>query len=454
MPSLEPIRSDKGLALLSVLALVSALLVAGVATISLVRTQLHASADQVAAQGAYYIAEAGVQRAVAQLDHDAATAATSTYVNPTFATTSFGGGTYSVTMALDSTLFPGDYGRKRITSTGTLNGQTATLVAHALVQAPQDPCAQYVMVAAGGNARTIVKVSALSTFFNGDIHSNQDIDMNVLLALTPIMFQASGNLYAVRNFINDSLLSLAATLSANLYRGGSYTSAPLALHSDLLIPLGIHFTNGSGGHGVQQTVASKTLPTPDWNEAKRKADVIVNKDNYATAVPGSSWVSGSPYDIWSVSTWSIDPAKRYYVDGSVNIVGLRLANGAIPEIWARGRLSVNTLTLLGVGNTQTVKLVGESDVALGRALDLALGTLVSENSALGSITTGISLGASAAVGVATQTNIKAFSKSGEVWGLSTTAAALSKTGICFLAQSGQTTLAETVAIGSAVTKSM
>ncbi|MGH7897202.1 MAG: hypothetical protein ACREQQ_04570, partial [Candidatus Binatia bacterium] len=84
-------------------------------------------------------------------------------------------------------------------------------------------------------------------------------------------------------------------------------------------------------------------------------------------------------------------------------------------------------------------------------LNLALGTLVPESTALGSVTDGASLG-SAVAGAGTRTNIVAYSENGEVWGMSTTAAAWSDTRACFLSHGGQSSLAYTVAIGSKVQK--
>ncbi|MGH7897426.1 MAG: hypothetical protein ACREQQ_05705, partial [Candidatus Binatia bacterium] len=363
-------RSNQGYALLSVVGIVGALLVAGVGTLQRVRTQLHYTADQVALQTAYHLAEAGVERGLAQLDHDAATAATAAYVHPTIPAGSLGGGTYTVTLAQDPLYAsPIDPTRKLITAIGTFNGQQATVVAHALVQPPQDPCSQYIVFAESGDARLLSTVGVSSDLFDGNVFSNQDAEISLLASAGALGFRATGNVTAVGNFINHSTLGVLSNLSATLLRGGAYTTPVGSTHAHVPIVgtplLGMHFSNGSSpsGDGAQTTVASRTLPVPDWDRAKRSATVIVNDDNYATVVPGSSWTAN---DIWNVNTWSLNPNARYYVDGSVNVVGLQLASGLTAEIWARGRIAIKRVSLLAIGGTQSLFLIGENDVAIGR----------------------------------------------------------------------------------------
>lgn len=443
-------RTERGFALLSVLAVTAGLLIAGAATIQLVRSQLHFTANEVAAQTAYHVSEAGIQRGLAQLDNDAATAATPGYVHPTIPTASFGGGTYTVTLAQDP-LFATDLTRKLITSTGTFNGQQATLVAHALVQPPADPCAQYLVMAEGGDARILSKVSALTTLFNrnagtanGEIFSNNDVEMSMLAGAA---FNGYGDVYARDDFRDTSVVSLLSTVNARLFRGGDYDAAPIHLHVPILnTPLtGLHFSNGSSGHGQSSTIAARTLPVPDWETAKRNATYLVNSETYSTVVPGSAWTNGT----WVVNTFSVTPGASYYVDGNVNVVGLQLLGGSSSEIWARGLIGVNKLSLLAIGGTQTIKLIGERDVAIGRALNGALTALVDESAALTSIVDGVSLG-STGVGALTRTNVVLYSQKGEAWAMSTTAAALSDTRACLLSHAGNSTLAFTVAIGSSV----
>lgn len=353
--------SNRGYALLSVLAVVTALLTASVATITLVRSQLHYSADQIAAQTAYYVAEAGIQRGLAQLDNDSATAATAAYVYPTIATTSFGDGSYSVTLAQDS-LFPGVYGRKRITSTGTVNGKSATIVAHALVQAAQDPCNNTVMWA-NNDAHVNTLVSAANfQIFRGDIFANRDVHFTTLAGV----IQATGansHVYAVRNFYSDSLVVLGTPLSAQLFRGGSYNSS-----ADLLHLLGYHFSNGTSGHGATSPApTARTIPAPDWLEAKNDpGTVIVNSSNYASRISGSSW-SGGAGGTLTINSFTLNANTRYYVDGSVVVPAgqlLRLLGNTTAEIWAKGSITVDSFTLASVGATQNLTLVAQGNVRI------------------------------------------------------------------------------------------
>jgi len=432
--------SSQGYALLSVIAIVSALLVAGIATIGLVKSQLHFSADQISAQGAYHIAEAGIERGLAQLDNDAATAATAGYVYPTIPSTSFSGGNYTVTLAQDP-LFSSDRSRKLITAIGTLNGQSATVVAHALVQAPQDPCLNTILFSTGGDnvIASTVNIGAIN-LFHGNLISNNNTHFQTVLALLPY---AVGSVSTVGNFYSDSLVVLAipTRMTATLTRGGSYVSS-----NDLLHNVGFHFANGTNGHGAGPAPASSTLPVWNWDSAKRAADVIVNKDNYASVVPGSTWSNG----VWTMNNWNLTSGKKYYVDGSASVTGvqgLRLGSGASTAIFARGAIGIGTLTLFAAGNNQSLYLVGERDVAIGRTVDVSANVLVSAPSLTisGSITTGISL-STTGVGLLNRTKIYAYSQTGEVWTNNATVAALSDVRACLLARGGNATLATTAAI--------
>ncbi len=349
-------RSSSGYALLSVLAVVSALLIAGGATITLVRSQLRFTADQIATQMAYYIAEAGIQHGLAQLDNDAATATTAGYVYPTIPTTSFGDGTYTITIAQDGLYSsPLDRSRKQISSVGTFRGKQTTLVAHVLVQAPEDCCNGMILcsLSSGGSARLDHLALALTTIFNGNIFSNRDVHLNSTIGLLPV---ATGNVYAVGNFYSEGIV-LGTSMAARLYRGGSYNNA-----LDLLHLKGFHFANGGSGHGSGPAPSSRPMPVVDWDSAKRDPrTVIVNQDNYTTVAPGSSWGGGT----WSVNTFSLSPSTRYYVDGSVNISGLSLIGGASSEVWARGSIQVGTFSVLSALSEQSLALVGEEDVVIG-----------------------------------------------------------------------------------------
>lgn len=358
-------RPDRGYALLSVIAVVAVLLTASVATITLVRTQLRYSADQIVTQSAYYIAEAGVERAVAQLDNDAATAGTAGYVYPTIPTTTFGGGSYSVTIAQDS-LFPGNFSRKRITSTGTLNGKQATIVAHALVQAPQDPCNNTV-VWANQDAYVTSLATAIDQMFQGDIFANRDVHFVTALGLIPVT-GANSHVYAVRNFYSDSAVVLGTPrMSAQLFYGGTYNTTADAL---LLIQhaLGYHFSNGVNGHGQNSPApTTRTIPAPDWQEAKSDPrTVVVNPSNYASKIAGSSW-SGGAGGTLTINSFTLNADTRYYVDGSVVVPAaqlLRLLGGTSAEIWARGSITVDTFTLATIGATQNLTLVAQGDVRI------------------------------------------------------------------------------------------
>ena len=126
--------SPRGYALVITIVILAVLLTVAVSTVQLTRTELHSTADQAARQQAFYVAEAGIQRGIAQLDWERGMA--STYVGYSYSgsSESFGNGSYTVTIAQDS-LFPTDPTRKLVTATGTTNAnQSARLVAHVVVK--------------------------------------------------------------------------------------------------------------------------------------------------------------------------------------------------------------------------------------------------------------------------------------------------------------------------------
>lgn len=365
--------SNGGFALLSVLAIVGALLTASVATITLVRTQLHSAGDQIATQSAYYIAEAGIQRGLAQLDNDAATAGTAAYVYPTIAPASFGGGTYSVALAQDA-LFPGNYSRKLITAVGTLNGQQATIVAHALVQAIADPCSNTIVWAnQDAYLRTLVS-TANFRIFTGDIFANRDVHF---VTATDVAQQTGANshVYSVRNFNSDAPTVPSTPLSAELFRGGTYdnpvdtvTTGSPPFTVTVSHTLGYHFANGADGHGeTSPAPQTRSIPAPDWQEAKsHPLTVIVNPSNYASEIAGSSW-SGGAGGTLTINSFTLNANTRYYVDGSVVVPAgqlLRLVGGTSAEIWATGSITVDGFTLVSIGATQNLSLIAQGDVRI------------------------------------------------------------------------------------------
>lgn len=132
-PRREPDREAAGFALLATVVVIAVLLVVGAATIQMTRTELHSGADHAARQQAFYIAEAGIQRGLAQLTWERAMASTYTTYSYSGGSESFGSGSYTVSITQDSQ-FPTDPTRKLITATGTMASQSAQVVAHAVVE--------------------------------------------------------------------------------------------------------------------------------------------------------------------------------------------------------------------------------------------------------------------------------------------------------------------------------
>ena len=131
-------RDPRGYALLTVVVIVSVLLVGATATIQLTRSQLHFTADHVAHQRAFYIADAGVQRGLARLSLDSWTASIDPSYEPTPIVESFAGGTYTITIEHDPLYDPAtEPNRKRVRSIGSFLNQESEIIAHAVVQPPE-----------------------------------------------------------------------------------------------------------------------------------------------------------------------------------------------------------------------------------------------------------------------------------------------------------------------------
>ncbi|MGH7860166.1 MAG: hypothetical protein ACREQY_22800 [Candidatus Binatia bacterium] len=425
------LRSARGQILAPVVVVTAALLVAGVATLQLVRGQLRANADQVAVQKAFYVADAGIQRGVAQLDQDRTTASTSlTYSYST--TESLGDGSYAVSVSQDS-LYPTDPTRKQIQSTGSIGGAQSTTVAHVLVQ-DDEPCA--ICSSAAGDCRFVTNVGASTSLFNGLIHSNRDVVFNVAAGLD---LDASGEVRAVRNITNQGL-TLLSEVGANAFRGGSFNSS-LDTITVLGIPVhsnkGVHFNNGTNKHGVQQAVATRTFPHPDYDRIQRDPQtIIINDDN---APPFGSWDSAN--DIWTYSgtfAFPTSPEVIYYVDGDVSLGTILLAGNSTATIVARGWITFDKLDLvtsaLGVGvnlaegadgtsslitvtngTVQNIHLIGEDQVNVGRPLLSTVPLLFGlDSDAVAGAVSGIALSA-LSVG-STETRVTAYSETSTVWG--------------------------------------
>src|ERR1041384_5425536 len=133
MKSYRIIGNRHGYAMLSVIVLVAVLLTGASALLQLTRSELHGTADQVARQRAFFIAERGVQHALTKLEADrgGSPGSVSTTYNATLSNQSFDSGIYNVSIVQDSA-YPTDATRKLITSVATLSNQSATVTAHAV----------------------------------------------------------------------------------------------------------------------------------------------------------------------------------------------------------------------------------------------------------------------------------------------------------------------------------
>lgn len=478
------LASESGYGLLAVISVSAALLVAGAAAIRITRFELRSTGQQIGQSQAFYVAEAGVQRALAQLAHDRAYASTfTTYRYPSSGTRteSWGGGSYEFWIEQDPA-FASDPTRKRVVSTGTRSNQSAGVVSHAVVQPlsssiPPSPtitpgfpptdtpgptptptptpnegspyarvCDGDVLLAStNGTARLVNTAATASQLFGGNIFSNRDVEFQIDAAIAN---NASGTVRAGRDFNNAGLaLGVLSNLSgASLYYEGSYDPAPLDGLVHLLWPLaavGVHFGNGGSSHHGQD-VGPGGIPEarqwrPDWKRLRRDATVVVSSESQ----PYGSWDAASGTWIVGTQGFAAGSTDRYYVEGNVRMTGINLTRTASPTIAARGWISVRSITVLATGllgsDVQNVNLIAKGDLGIGRdVLDLNGGTFESLPSAIsGGLGIGLDL-----VTVASRMNLFAYSEEGDAFAMVGTAAALARFRTCVLAR-GDATLART-----------
>jgi hypothetical protein len=510
--------ATEGYALLTVVVMTAVLLTLAASTIQLTRTDLRSSADEAAHQQAFYIAEAGIQRGLAQLNWERSMASTYTTYAYSGSSQSFGNGSYVVSIAQDPQ-FSTDPTRKLITSTGTRGPQTAQVVAHAVVQpnssavppgptptlgpnttptpggnptptppgAPPvvDPTAvatatagpvptstpgvppgmptptptpsasvnfppcnnQEILVSYNGTATLIDDVDALSNLVdgNGRIFSNNDVTFETV-ASVGANASGTGAILARNNFNNAgaNLNLFSKFLNVSLSYGNSYVKAPLDSAVHLLVcnpPVsvcqGAHFGTVKPQHGTQTTIAKAYPWQPDYQQLKRFANVIVNK-HYQ---PFGSWDSSS--GTWVVSGYSFPAGTQtlYYVEGNVKLAAVSLFRTASPRIVARGWISMTSLTVLSTGllsgDVQSMFLIGEKDVMIGRDVTSLVGPSWQSESATLALGTALSQGINL-VNVDHTLNVIAYSQGGDVWGMVSNLSALSHPRLCFLANQDAT----------------
>jgi len=381
-----------GYALLSVIMVSAVLLTTGAAALQLARTELHSTADQAARQRAFYIAETGVQRGLAQLSQDrsATPSSVSTTYSYSVSDQPFGSGKYNVSVAQDSA-YPSDATRKLVTATATYANQAATVTAHAIVQ--NSPTSGTICSAnsASGTCRFRIAADVLSGVFNGNIYSNNNVELdNGVGALV----HGTGSIYAHNQFISGGLaqggvLSVGSTINGTLHSGVAYSPSALCLLG-LCIPPAWQFTGGK----LVDSPSLASFPHPDYEAIKRDSRTVIVRNG---SVPsGTSW-SGTTWNAGNFAT-TADSDTIYYVEGNAVFSGLQLWKGAHVTVVARGTITLNAVTLVSTGliagSSQTVRLIGEGDVNVGTlvtGMSLANAISVTNNFSLYSETGSVTL---------------------------------------------------------------
>jgi hypothetical protein len=458
-------KSTRGYALLSVVTILAALLVASVATIRMTRRELRGTADSVASRKAFYVAEAGVQRALACLSQDRATAASSTAYTFSASNQAVGEGVYSVSVVQDP-LFSTDPTRKQITGVGTANGQQATVVAQALVQTA--PASSTICFTDTGTCKlqSVIWINPLLpvNLFTGNIFSNNNAAIETAVGA---LIRAGNPSVGVRsridarNTFTDGLVTgigaVGATLlsatGAELRTGVQYSPSGI-LGLDLLHLYGLHFANGVNGHGQVSPPTRRAFPKVDWESLRRDARItggIVNAEN----VPSGSWdATSGTWIVGSLLAPAVDSDTIYYVEGNVHITSLQLLKGAKMTIAARGASVVEALSVVNVGlipgSQQDIRIIAEDGNTIG--LDLisyspwTLQTVVNGLGAGVGTAAGIGL---TGLSVATTNRLFAYSETGDVWAKTSTLPLLSTSRVSMVAKNNAT-LAFTGSIASGV----
>jgi hypothetical protein len=325
-----------------------------------------------------------------------------------------------------------------VTATGTIAGSSSTVVSQVKVYPfaappgpplPPDPpllgsptCA-WAMFANRGVAEVMNASSVVTDLLNGNIHSNNDLQVTTL---TGAGVHGSGRFESVNRTVSTALVgSISSTLHAELYRGGSYvmTGALSDAHNPLNgAPLfGIHFANGTMNHGVQQAVAAIPFPVPDWIGLERSL-THVDKDH----VPFGSWdESTNTWIVNGVQIFSAENSPRYFVYGNVRFRGIQLARSTEGVIAAKGSIAVDELSLLqtavgsvlgiNLNSQQALRLFArkgvdpardQGNVYIGRGLQQDATEALADTTLPG-------LNLSAAVAVTNR--IAAYSENGDVW---------------------------------------
>ncbi len=451
-------KSTKGYALLSVITILAALLVAGVAAVRMTRRELRGTADSVAARKAFYVAEAGVQRALARLSQDRATAATSTGYTFSASNQAVGEGVYSVSVIQDP-LFPTDTTRKQITGVGTATGQQATVVAHAVVQTA--PPSTICFTDTGTcKIQSVIALPALVNLWTGDIFSNNNaaIETVVGAGIRAGMNGGARSRIDARNTFSDGLvtglgaigLNLLSTTGAELRTGVQFSPTGV-LGSDFLHLFGLHFANGGGGHGQVSPPTARAFPKVDWESLRHDSrTTIVN----AESVPSGSWdATSGTWIVGSLLAPAVDADRIYYVEGNVHITSLQLLKGAKMTIAARGWSAVEALSVVNAGliagSQQDIRIIAQKNNTIG--LDLISYSPLTLQTTVNAL--GAGLGAAAGIGlniasVATTNRLFAYSETGDVWAKTSTLSVLSTTRVSMVAKNNATlAFAGTVAAG-------
>lgn len=188
-------NNESGQSLVLALSIMSVFMIFIVSISLFVRTDLQSSQKQIGQSNAYYIAEAGLQRAVQDINSSMVSGQTpaTSYSDPNFR-----GGSYQVTIAPKQN-GSGEYIGYTMDSTGTYKNETITISAWArepLATADDLEALNYAIF--GFSSINVQTVSALLATHkiqvNGNVHANGPITMaNTGVLLTPPPPAISGN---------------------------------------------------------------------------------------------------------------------------------------------------------------------------------------------------------------------------------------------------------------------
>jgi Tfp pilus assembly protein PilX len=267
---LSSCRNEKGLVLIAALALIAILALVATISVTTTYTDIKISSNYKTSVQSFYIAEAGVHRAIGMLND----ATTDDWIGNLADTTdafsgdnSFGNGTYQVEVEVEDDPTPGSV---RINSTGSASTSSST-VETIVTKQYYDILLNYAMFDCGG---LDLKEGETNIISGGDVYVNGTIDLE-----ESGIQQIQGNVYAT----GDIVIGGTSSITGNAFANGN-----IDLESSASLNIDGNATAGgivSGPVGwenkVSGSVSDGVSPDPviDQCSGNNLADIIITSED-------------------------------------------------------------------------------------------------------------------------------------------------------------------------------